>query len=55
MDPECLRHRLTEGERREFNDNGVFLLEDALSPEQVLALTEHVDRVHAQKLVDGHD
>src|SRR5207237_411515 len=38
MDPACLEYCLTEDERRTFNDTGLLMLEDALSPQHVQAL-----------------
>ena len=54
MNPSCLAHRLTEDERRTFNETGLLQIENALSPQQVAALTEATDRVHQAKLADGH-
>jgi ectoine hydroxylase len=48
MDRACLEHCLTENERREFNENGFFVVEDALPPSLVAALTPVVDRLDAQ-------
>lgn len=55
MDPACLRYALTEEERREFNETGMLTIEDALSPEQVAALTAATDRIYEQALAKGHD
>ena len=35
MDVSCLQHRLTEDERRTFNETGLLTVENALSPAQV--------------------
>ena len=55
MDPSCLEHRLTESEQRTFNETGLLGVENALSPEQVIALTNASDRLYAQKVTEGHD
>lgn len=54
IDPSCLRHRLTDEERGAFERDGLFYIENALSPEQVSALTAIVDGIHEQKLAGGH-
>jgi ectoine hydroxylase len=48
MDRACLEYCLTENERREFDENGFFVVEDALPPSLVAALTAVVDRLDAQ-------
>jgi ectoine hydroxylase-related dioxygenase (phytanoyl-CoA dioxygenase family) len=55
MHPSCLEHRLTERERIIFNETGLLMVEDALSSEQVAALTAASDRLYTQKLMEGHD
>jgi ectoine hydroxylase len=55
MNPSCLEHRLTEAERRTFNETGLLTVENALSPEQVAALTTASDRLYAQKIASGHE
>ncbi len=55
MDPACLRYALTEDERRRFNETGMLTIEDALSPEQVEALTRAMDRKYEEQLAAGHD
>ncbi|HEV8245621.1 MAG TPA: phytanoyl-CoA dioxygenase family protein [Polyangiaceae bacterium] len=55
MDPTCLRHSLTEAERREFNETGLLIVEDALSSERVEQLTAGVDRIFQRHLAAGHD
>ena len=55
MDSSCLRYRLTDQERRTFEERGLLMIEDALSPEQVAALTSAVDRVYRHHLSAGHD
>jgi len=55
MNPSCLEHRLTESEQRTFHETGLLMVENALSPEQVAALTAASDRLYAQKVAEGHD
>jgi len=55
MDPSCLQYCLTEEERYRFNTQGYLIMEDALSPEQVTALTEVTDRIYERKLAEGFD
>lgn len=55
MEISCLQHRLTPAEREQFETEGYLVLEDALSPEQVGALTETVDSIYARKLAEGFD
>lgn len=55
MNPGCLKHKLTAQERQTFNDTGYLIVEDALSPEQVSALTAATDRIHKRRLGEGHD
>ncbi|HZO91112.1 MAG TPA: phytanoyl-CoA dioxygenase family protein [Chthonomonadaceae bacterium] len=55
MDPTCLQYRLTAEEKRRFEETGLLMIENALSPEQVAALTEAADRIYARKLAEGHD
>ncbi|WP_274363122.1 phytanoyl-CoA dioxygenase family protein [Paenibacillus thermotolerans] len=55
MDISCLRYALTEDERKTFNETGYLIVENALSPEQVAALTEETDRIYERKLGEGHD
>lgn len=55
MEPTCLQYRLTEEERRTFEETGLLLLENVLSADQVDALTSLTDRVFEQRLAQGHD
>ena len=55
MDPTCLGYRLTEAERRTFNESGLLTLENVLSPELVSALTTASDRIYNSKLENGHN
>jgi hypothetical protein len=55
MDVSCLEHRLTEDEKKTFEETGVLTVENALTPDQVAALTESTDRIFEAKLREGHD
>lgn len=55
MHPSCLEHCLTAEEKRTFNETGLLTIENALSMDQVTALTAASDRIYAQKLAAGHD
>ena len=55
MNPSCLQYRLTDVERSEFNDTGLLMLEDALSPQQVDALTRATDQIYQRHLDGGFD
>jgi len=55
MDVSCLQYRLTDEERQTFNETGMLTLENALSPEQVAALTSALDRIHERHLAEGGD
>ncbi len=55
MQPDCLAHRLTEEERRSFNETGLLMLENVLSPSQVTALTLASDRIFARECAAGAD
>jgi hypothetical protein len=55
MDGRCLQYRLTDEERRTFNETGLLTIENALSPEHVSALTTAVDRIFERKLAEGHE
>jgi ectoine hydroxylase len=48
MDRACLEYGLTATERREFEENGFFIVEDALPPSLVRDLITVVDRLDAQ-------
>ena len=51
----CLEHRLTEEERRTFDETGLIYVRNALSPEQVEQGTDLTERIHQAKLAEGHD
>ena len=55
MDPSCLEHRLTDAERRTFEETGILVVEDALTPEQVRSLTAATDQVYERHVARGHD
>src|SRR5215472_12946464 len=55
METSCLQYRLTEEERRTFNETGMLVLENVLSPEQVAALTQASDRIYESRLAQGQD
>ena len=49
MDPSCLAHCLTASERTFFDEQGYLIIENALSPEHIEALTHLCDRLIAEK------
>ncbi|HZP81917.1 MAG TPA: phytanoyl-CoA dioxygenase family protein [Chthonomonadaceae bacterium] len=55
MDVSCLQYRLTPEEKKTFEETGLLILEDVLSPEQIAALTAVTDRIYERKVQDGHD
>ncbi len=55
MDISCLQYRLTEEERKTFDEKGMLIIENALSPGQVSELTQAVDRLHERELSKGFD
>ncbi len=55
MDPSCLQYRLTDAERRTFDETGLLVVEDALSPEQVAELTAVTDRIFEARVAAGQD
>ena len=50
MNPLCLEHCLTETEKQQFEDNGFFVVENAIPQEMVDRLIAAVDRVGAEYL-----
>ena len=54
-DASCLQYSLTDSERQQFNEQGYFMIENALSAAQVAALTATTDRIYEQKVAEGHD
>jgi ectoine hydroxylase-related dioxygenase (phytanoyl-CoA dioxygenase family) len=55
LDTSCLNYRLTEEERRKFDETGMLVVEGALSPEQVAQATAITDRIYEVKVAEGHD
>lgn len=55
MNPSCLEHRLTEAERKTFNETGWLAVENALDADQVQALTVATDRVYDAQVATGHN
>ncbi len=55
MNPSCLQYRLTEEERRAFDETGLLVVENALSPDQIASLTAATDLVYAARVAQGHD
>lgn len=55
MNEEWLKHRITPEERATFEETGLLAIENALSSEQVVRLTEETDKIHRRYIVDGFD
>lgn len=55
MDVSALQYRLTQEERRTFEETGVLTVEDALAPEHVAALGAAADGLHRRAVADGQD
>jgi len=55
MEISCLQYRITKEEKKEFDETGILMIEDALSPAQVEALTVATDRVYERRVSEGHD
>ena len=55
MDVSCLQYRLTDEERRTFEQTGMLTIDNALAPEQVAALTTATDRIYERHLAEGLD
>lgn len=53
MDTACLRHCLTDEERRHFEEQGYLLVPDALREDQRLRLLDAVDRLDAEQRRNG--
>ena len=49
MDANDLKYRLTDEERRQFDEQGYFIVEDAISLNMVASLTKALDRVDAEE------
>src|SRR5579871_217361 len=55
MNVSCLPYRLTEEERQTFQETGLLVLENVLTPEHVAALTRAADRIFEARLAQGQD
>jgi len=55
VQPSCLEFRLTDSERETFNEVGILQIENALSTDQIAALTQESDRIYASRLTAGQD
>ncbi len=55
MNPSCLQYRLTDEERRIFDDTGMLTVENALDTAQIAELTRMVDQTFEAKYSAGHD
>ncbi|MBI4551656.1 MAG: phytanoyl-CoA dioxygenase family protein [Candidatus Latescibacteria bacterium] len=59
MDPSCLVHRLTDEERRQFEETGLLIIKDVLPPDLTERLAAAVDRIWArereEKGISPHD
>jgi ectoine hydroxylase-related dioxygenase (phytanoyl-CoA dioxygenase family) len=53
MDAECLDYRVTREERSKFERDGYFIVEDAIPPERVTALSRVVDRLYEAYLAEN--
>jgi hypothetical protein len=53
MDTNCLEHRLTPSERRQFEEEGYLIVPGALDREHVRRLVAVVDRHHREELAKG--
>ena len=53
MDISCLPYRLTAAERRTFEETGLLMVEDALPPDGVAALTARTEAIHRRHLGQG--
>ncbi|WP_309710308.1 phytanoyl-CoA dioxygenase family protein [Armatimonas sp.] len=55
METTALPFRLTDDERRHFDEQGYLIVEDALDREQLARLTELTDNIHEKKLATSFD
>ncbi|HTT88432.1 MAG TPA: phytanoyl-CoA dioxygenase family protein [Acidimicrobiales bacterium] len=55
MDRSCLQYKVTEQERKTFEEEGLLYVEDALSPDRVETLTSITDRIHKQAVGAGQE
>ena len=51
MDTACLNYCLTEQEQRDFEEQGYFIIENAISPQMIEKLTAVVDRIDSQERI----
>lgn len=54
MDVSCLQHRLTDDERRTFEETGLLVVENALSLAQLATLTVAADAIYERRRAQGH-
>src|SRR5262245_26146768 len=52
---DTLQYQLTAEEKQTFNETGMLMIEDALSPEHVAALTTASDQISDRKFAEGAD
>jgi ectoine hydroxylase len=55
MNPSCLQYAPTETEKRQFEEQGYMMVENALAPDHVARLTALCDSIHARKVAEGFD
>src|SRR6187402_722192 len=55
LDISCLENKLTDDERKTFEETGFLVVEDALSPAQVKSLTAKADEIYAERVAQGHN
>jgi hypothetical protein len=55
MNPSCLNHRLTDDERRHFEQQGFLIVANALDPERIERLTALTDGIYTRHLAEGFD
>ena len=55
METNCLQYRLTGEEKKAFEETGLLIVKDALSPAQVAQLMHSADRIYDRRVVEGHD
>ena len=55
VDAWCLQYRLTDEERWVFEETGLLVIENALAPDQVTALTVATDAVYGRHVTQGHN
>lgn len=53
MNAACLNHRITQEQRKTFEETGILAVEDALPPDMVRRLTDAVDRIWREELEAG--